>query len=120
MCLALRQQLPLLLLLLLLPLCLSPPQHCAACRSVVNPTALREALDSVTQFKQQEMNDANELLDALYECFKKAQGASPNEPGSRGVLIDGVFGLKLNEAVVCKCVRGLLEDAQQQKMLCIA
>jgi hypothetical protein len=72
---------------------------------VVNPTALREALDSVTQFKQQEMNDANELLDALYECFKKAQGASPDEPGSRGVLIDGVFGLKLNEAVQCRYVR---------------
>jgi hypothetical protein len=71
-------------------------------RAVVNPTALREALDAVTHFKQQEMNDANELLDTLYECFKKAQGAAP-EPGSQGVLVDSVFGLLVNEQVNCRC-----------------
>ncbi|KAF6258340.1 hypothetical protein COO60DRAFT_1284604 [Scenedesmus sp. NREL 46B-D3] len=70
-------------------------------RAVVNPTALREALDSVTQFKQQEMNDANELLDTLYECFKKAQN-SPGEEGSRGVLVDSVFGLSVKEEVNCR------------------
>lgn len=69
-------------------------------RVVVNPTELREALDAATQFRRQEMNDANELIDTLFECFKAAQGGS-SDPGSRGVLIDSVFGLKVNERVRC-------------------
>jgi hypothetical protein len=71
----------------------------------VNPTALREALDAATHFKQQEMNDAMELLDTLYECFKKAQGVSVEgvSAGSRGVLVDGVFGLCVREQVKCRC-----------------
>eukprot|EP00878_Enallax_costatus_P013635 GHUV01014258.1.p1 GENE.GHUV01014258.1~~GHUV01014258.1.p1 ORF type:complete len:721 (+),score=313.38 GHUV01014258.1:201-2165(+) len=69
-------------------------------RAVVNPTELREALDSATQFRRQEMNDANELIDCMFECFKAAQGSS-NVTGSRGVLIDSVFGLKVNEKVRC-------------------
>lgn len=66
----------------------------------MNPTELREALDSATQFRRQQMNDANELIDCLFECFKAAQGTS-NVTGSRGVLIDSVFGLKVNEKVRC-------------------
>lgn len=42
-------------------------------RAVINPSELRIALASHTPFKCQEMNDANELLDTIYECFAQAQ-----------------------------------------------
>lgn len=80
----------------------STPTPPALRRIVVNPTELREALDCETHFKQQEMNDAMELLDTLYECFRKAQGAGSVQ-GSRGVLVDSVFGLLVKEAVACRC-----------------
>lgn len=67
---------------------------------VVNPSELREALDLGTQFRRQEMNDANELLDTLYECFKQAQAPS-QYPNGRGILVDSVFGLLLREEVRC-------------------
>eukprot|EP00775_Hariotina_reticulata_P010946 gene10946-11100_t len=70
-------------------------------RVVVNPSELREALDQGTQFRRQEMNDANELLDTLYECFKQAQAPS-QYPNGRGILVDSVFGLLLREEVRCQ------------------
>lgn len=69
----------------------------------MNPTELREALDAATHFRRQEMNDANELLDTLYECFKRAQPPGDQASrGSRGVLVDAVFGLLVNERVRCR------------------
>lgn len=70
----------------------------------MNPTELREALDSDTIFRRREMNDANEFLECLFDCFKAAQGLS-NTAGSRGVLIDGVFGILVNEKVRCTSQR---------------
>jgi len=46
---------------------------CVSIRAVINPSELRIALASHTPFKCQEMNDANELLDTIYECFAQAQ-----------------------------------------------
>lgn len=46
---------------------------CLSCRAVINPTELRVALAEHTPFKCQEMNDANELLDTIYECFAQSQ-----------------------------------------------
>lgn len=62
---------------LLLIICLCSPLHALlssfAPRAVINPTELRVALAEHTPFKCQEMNDANELLDTIYECFKESQ-----------------------------------------------
>jgi hypothetical protein len=44
-----------------------------SCRAVIDPTQLRLALAKHTRFKCQEMNDANELLDTIYECFAHSQ-----------------------------------------------
>jgi hypothetical protein len=46
---------------------------CWSCRAVIDPTQLRLALAKHTRFKCQEMNDANELLDTIYECFAHSQ-----------------------------------------------
>jgi hypothetical protein len=46
----------------------SPPP-----RPIIDPTGLRIALAEHTHFKCQEMNDANELLDTIYECFARSQ-----------------------------------------------
>lgn len=40
---------------------------------MIDPTELRIALAKHTPFKCQEMNDANELLDTIYECFAQSQ-----------------------------------------------
>ena len=54
-----------------LPACLVP--LLSSSRAVINPTDLRVALAEHTPFKCQEMNDANELLDTIYECFQQSQ-----------------------------------------------
>ena len=46
---------------------------CCHHRAVINPSELRVALANHTPFQCQEMNDANELLDTIYECFSQAQ-----------------------------------------------
>lgn len=40
---------------------------------MINPSALRSALAQHTRFQSQEMNDANELLDTIYNCFADSQ-----------------------------------------------
>ena len=40
---------------------------------MINPNELRVALANHTPFQCQEMNDASELLDTIFECFSKAQ-----------------------------------------------
>ncbi len=50
-----------------------PAQCLSPLRAVINPTELRVALAEHTPFKCQEMNDANELLDTIYECFSRSQ-----------------------------------------------
>lgn len=55
------------------------------------------------------MNDANELLDTIYECFAECFAASDamqraggqQLPGSRGGLIDSVFGMCVRERLSC-------------------
>ena len=74
-------------------------------RRVVNPTPLREALSEMTHrsFRVGEMNDANELLDTIYDCIALADPstASGMVRGTRGQIVDSSFGLMVSEAVQC-------------------
>jgi len=74
-------------------------------RRVVNPTPLREALSEMTHcsFRVGEMNDANELLDTIYDCIALADPstASGTVRGTRGQIVDNSFGLMVSEAVQC-------------------
>ena len=44
------------------------------CRSTVDPTQLREALDTLPNhnFRLGEMNDPSEVLTAIYECLTRS------------------------------------------------
>lgn len=87
----------------------SPPRQQ---RPVIDPTPLREALNSLPsqEFKMGEMSDAGELLLVLYEHIR---AAAPAEAAAGAV--DSAFGLHIAEAVRCqKCGRVTQEGRYTQ------
>lgn len=75
-----------------------------AARSVVDPTQLREALDTMPHhnFRLGEMNDPSEVLTAIYECLTKVVQlrTAKNVPH-----VDNIFGLVLREQLQCQWCR---------------
>ncbi|GIL47747.1 hypothetical protein Vafri_3928 [Volvox africanus] len=73
-----------------------------ALRHVVDPSELREALDALG-IRAGEMNDASEVLGALFECLNRAPGLSGADDAGTGnvSVVDRTFGLMLSEEVRC-------------------
>lgn len=70
-------------------------------RRVVNPTALREALDALPghRFRIGEMNDASEVLGAVYDCLRDVPRLVHAQYGTP--VVEDFFGLKMWEHVKC-------------------
>lgn len=81
-----------------------------ACSHVVDPSELRVALDELG-VRAGEMNDASEVMSALFESLNRAPGLSGADPtvaaatagGGLDTLpvVDRTFGLLLSEEVRC-------------------
>lgn len=83
------------------------------CRRIVNPTDLREALDTLKgkSYRLREMHDANELLDTIYDCINQAEAIMRPSSSSLSV-VDAVFGLRVREAVHCPACRKVTHEVR--------
>lgn len=74
---------------------------CSILRAIVDPNALREALDAQSgeKFNIGEMSDPSEVLMTVYECMAHVEGLRDN---SGTPLVDTFFGIRLHEELQCQ------------------